>query len=508
MLNRRIGVLLGGLALGLAYPKIGWWPLAFVALVPLIVAAGQVRAAPRAFGLGVLFGVGYRAVTLYWLVHTMHVYGGLALPLAVLGYLLLVLYLAAYQGAFALAAARVPNGSVRAGILLATVWTALEYVQSWLFTGFPWVLLGYTGGASGVLVQAADLFGVWGLSFLVVLVNFAVAAALAEGLRARPAAVGAAVLLLAWGGYGGWRLSQATALGDAALTVGMLQGNVPQDLKWDPDAKEATLSRHLQLAAEAADRGARLVVWPESSWPDAYGAERDPVARVRLPQLADSTGAAQLVGTVHVEDAGDGFTVSNSATLLDGAGRWRGRYDKSHLVPFGEYLPLQRWLRFLGPLVQAVGVLAPGGANQPLLSVPEQGIDPFGLAICYEIIFPNLVRSQVARGARFLVTITNDAWYGTSSGPYQHFAMVRLRAVENRRYLVRAANTGISGIVDPWGRVLQRSELETEAVLVGQVEGHQAMSLYASVGDVLPRACLLVTLLGAGLALRRRDHGA
>jgi len=213
-----------------------------------------------------------------------------------------------------------------------------------------------------------------------------------------------------------------------------------------------------------------------------------------LAGVARRSGAALLVGTVHVEDSEAGYTIANAAVVVDGDGSAAGRYEKSHLVPFGEYLPLQGLLRFLGPLVQAVGSMRAGDPAQPLLAAPIAGVPPFGLAICYEIIFPSLVSRQVRSGAQFLITITNDAWYGTSSGPFQHFEMARLRAIENRRWLLRAANTGISGVVDPWGRVVERTEMETEALVMSAVKPRHELSPYVRSGDAFAIACLLLAL--------------
>jgi len=323
--------------------------------------------------------------------------------------------------------------------------------------------------------------------------------ALAAAVRGRPGwratAVLAAVILAASVLYGYARLSSGPPIhGGTVVPVALVQGNVAQDTKWDPELRERTLDRHLRLSERGASGGARLVVWPESSWPDPYGVERDARATMLLTGLAQRTGAALVVGTVHVEDTDTGYAVANAAVVVDGDGSWAGRYEKTHLVPFGEYLPLQRFLRFLGPLVQAVGAMRPGDSAQPLLTAPSVQVPPFGMAICYEIIFPSLVRRQVRAGAQFLITITNDAWYGTSSGPFQHFAMARLRAIENRRWLLRAANTGVSGVIDPWGRVLERTEMETEAVVVSEVRTRDDLTLYVRIGDVFALTCTLLAL--------------
>ena len=370
-----------------------------------------------------------------------------------------------------------------------------------LMTGFPYNLLGYAAGRGEVLGQAADLAGVYGLSAVAVLVNVAVAAAFASG-RWRSASTGfaggAVLVTTAYGlvvlaGAPG-NSAGADASADAAIPVGLVQGNVAQTAKWDPDEAETILRRHLALSEDAIEDGARLVIWPESSWPDPYGVERDAFARAALTTVSARGGAALLVGTTHVEDTEDALAVANSAVLVDADGSWPGRYDKVRLVPFGEYVPLRAVLRMLGPLVHAVGAVVPGARDQPLLRAPAAGVPLFGVAICYEVVFPHLVRRQAARGAEFLVTITNDAWYGRSSGPYQHLAMARMRAIETRRWLVRAANTGISAIVDPWGRVIRRSELEETTVLRGEIVPRRGRTPYVASGDLFALLCAVAML--------------
>lgn len=502
MFRPALALAVGGLALAAAFPKVGWHLLVWVSIAPLLVAV-RGGTAVRAFAGGALFGSMFRAGTLYWLVHAMTRFGGLPLPAAIAGAGALVLYLALYWALFALVARRIDLRAPSAPLVLAATWVGLEYVQGWLFSGFPWALVGYAAGATMVLAQVADLAGVYGLGFVAVAVNAALAACLLHGKRAMAPATTVAVLLVVTLVYGAYRLpAPAAATAGSALTVALVQGNVAQDRKWDERAKQATLTRHLELSARGARSGADLVIWPESSWPDAYGVERDAPARQLLTDLAVSEETALLVGTIHLYDVERGYEVANAAVLFDDAGEWRGRYEKQHLVPFGEYLPLQRFIGWLGPLVQAVGSMQPGAADQPLLSAESSGVPPFGLAICYEIIFPSLVRESVRQGAEFLVTMTNDAWYGTTSAPYQHFAMARMRAIETRRYLVRAANTGISGIIDPWGRVVESSPLEQEALVVGTVYGRDEISPYVRTGDLFALLCLLVAIIAIADALR------
>lgn len=497
--------ILAGAALGAAFPKIGWHPLIWVSVAPLLWLAAATSPL-RAWSLGLAFGMAHRTVMMYWVVYAMTRFGGLPLPVAVVAAGLLVLYLAFYWGLFALIAQRVGLRRDTAPLVLAAAWTGLALFEGWLFSGFPWGSLGYAAASGAILAQLADLAGVHGLTFLAVLVNATLAsvAARTDRGRLRPALATIGTLAIALG-YGLFRLASAPAL-DApapadAIRVALVQGSVDQGEKWSDEARARILADHVELSAQGAAAGADLVVWAESAWPDPWGIERNPVAAEPLLRVAREHAAAMLVGTVHVYDEGGRLEVANAGVLYDRRGDWRGRYEKQHLVPFGEYLPFRSLLGFLGPLVQAVGELRAGSSDQPLLSAPEQGIPPIGLSICYEIIFPHIARAQVRDGAQLLVTITNDAWYGTTSGPYQHFAMARLRAIEFRRYLVRAANTGISGVIDPWGRVVASTRLFERTVLLADVAPRSGRTLYATTGDLFALLCAALALWQVGAAI-------
>ena len=503
-------VALAGAGLALSFPKVDLHLLAWVSLAPLLLAVALVPAW-QAWWMGLFCGGIYRAATLYWLVPVMVDFGGLAFPIALLAAASLVLYLAAYVGLFAVFASRCDLTNPKTPLLLGCIWVGLEFGQATLLTGFPWTFLGYAAGRDLLFMQVADVAGVYGLSFVAVVVSVALAATAQGGRRALPALVAAGGLLTAGAIYGGFRLGSAPPLGSLILEgdgaargrsipVALVQGNVGQRQKWDAATRATILAQHLELTDRAAAKGATLVVWPETSWPDPYGLEHNRAARA-LSRLARMRSAALLVGTTHLEGVGDGVSVSNAAVLIDADGERRGRYDKVRLVPFGEYVPLRQLLSFLGPIVEAVASLRAGDEDQALLRAPRAAIPPFGVAICYEIVFPDLVRRQVERGATFLVTITNDAWYGSSSAPYQHFAMARLRAVENRRYLARAANTGISGVIDPWGRSVEVSDLNRVALLAGVVQPRSDRSPYVRGGYWFARLCGLLTLLTAGWVL-------
>ncbi len=485
-----------------AFPKADLHLFVWVAVVPLLLVAS--RANPwAALRYGFLFGMVFRAGNLYWVVYAMTEHGGLSLPVAILGAGLLMAYLAAYWGLFAMVVQQVGLRARTAPFVIAGCWTGLEYFQSWFMTGFPWTPLGYAAGRTTLLIQVAGIAGLFGLTFLSILVNASVAGWLQHGSKVRWAAAATAALMLAASGYGGWTLWSARPSADM-LTVGLVQGNVSQDSKWDVGARREILGRHVELSRQAAAQGAQLVFWPESSWPDPYGIERDATAYDQVSRVAMEHAIRIIVGTVRVTEGDNGYEVANAAVLLGSDGGVDGAYEKIHLVPFGEYLPFRSVLRGLGPLVQAVGAMRAGEPDQPLLGAGHAALPPFGMSICYEIIFPGMARRQVGSGARFLATITNDAWYGTTAGPYQHFAMARMRAVENRRWLVRAANTGISGVVDPWGRVVAATGLEEVAVQVVEIGLRDEMTLYQRSGDVVGTFCQWIALLAVFGALRGR----
>ncbi len=511
-----LAALTSGVALGLAFPKPDLHLLIWVALVPLLLALRGAGVA-RAWWLGLLTGFAYRAIALYWLVDTMAEYGGLGLPIALAAATALIFVLASFIGVFAMLAAWYGPVGAGTGVFLAVLWVALEFIQEFPLGGFPWAFVGYAAGRNVVFMQAADLAGVYGLSALAVFFNVALASLIVKRREALGVAVAAAVMVAALGVYGAARLAAAPPLDEVSraeagdlvgtsLRVAVVQGNVPQGRKWDPAARASILADHLRLSAEAAAAGARLVIWPESSIPNPGGLDRDPAIRDAIARAAQQLDVTMIVGSPHVEDVDGGIQATNAAFLIAPDGSWRQRYDKVRLVPFGEVVPLRRWLPWIAPLVVAVGDFHPGSLDQKLFGDPDLSLPPFSVAICYEIVFPGYIRRQVRRGATFLVTITNDAWYGTSSGPYQHFAMARMRAVETRRFVVRAANTGISGIVDPWGRVVARMDLEQKGMRAITIIPRTSISPYVLWGDLFAVACVL--LAGVGVIVRRSYDSA
>ena len=454
----------------------------------------------------------YFTGTLYWITRVMVVYGGLQAWVAVLVNALLVAYLALFPALFALIVRYTVARLGSAALLGApVVWVATELGRAHLFSGFPWVLLGYSQAGVLPIAQLASLIGVYGVSALVAGASAVPGRCPHESPRSsgkpqpisnrasRYAPLLVALALIAgiavWGQF---RIARGdlTRAGEQ-VRVGLVQGNVDQAEKWDPARAAAIFQSYLSMTRQAIDGGATMVLWPESSTPFHFKEQPEQAARVRA--LARDAKVPILIGSDEIE-RGVPTRYYNSAFLLRPDGTDAGVYRKMHLVPFGEYVPLKRLLFFAAPLVEAAGDFS-AGESAVLLPVDGHLISA---AICYEIVYPDLVRRFVVAGSELLTTITNDAWFGSTSAPYQHFAQASMRAIENGRYLVRAANTGISGVVDPYGRVVAQSRLYEPAVIVSDARFLRVSTFYARTGDVFAYVSAIATL--AMLMVARRRH--
>jgi apolipoprotein N-acyltransferase len=464
-----------------------------VALTPLLVALPGL-APRRAFGLGFLAGFVYFTGTLYWLVKVMTTFGGLNPWSAAGSAALLIIYLSLYPALFALGIAWLSGRlGLRALTLAPAMWVATEVGRMYVWSGFPWALLGYSQATVLPVAQVTALVGVFGLSFLVC----AVSAALAYtwmGRRPLPliVAVAAVLLVAAWGA---WRMSRGTLLREGdPIRVAVIQANIDQNDKWNPALSDAIFERYLAMSRRALGDRADFVIWPESSTPFYF--EHDPRGS-RLRLLASQSRVPFLIGSDQIEPAPltaatagqdrPPDRIYNAAFLVGPDGVTAGVYRKMHLVPFGEYVPLKRLLFFVGPLVEAVSDFSPGDTASTLPIAGRLA----SVAICYEVIYPSLIRGFVTGGSELLTTITNDAWYERSSAAYQHWEQASLRAIEDGRFLARAANTGISGFVDPYGRVLAESGLFEQAVLVEDLRFLRGRTLYSRTGDLVAWLCLL-----------------
>ena len=504
--------ILSGLLLSAAFPKPGLSLLAWVALVPLLVSLRGLDAA-RAFRVGMIAGLTHYLTLLYWVVLTMRTYGYLPWWQCIALLVLLAAYLSVYTGLFAVSVVRLCPKPVQLVFLAPVFWVALEYLRSILLTGFPWGLVGYSQFNRLHIIQISDMFGVYGVSFLVVLGNAGLYLLLLFLARkewgGHPVGKGlvlkTGVFTIAMVGltivYGSQRIqSTDAAQADAATShVAVVQGNIDQARKWDPAFQIGTTKKYVALTQEAATRQPDLVVWPETATPFYFSAS--PKLTRLVTDTVRQAGVHLLVGSPSVQRSGDRNQYFNSAYLVTPQGLAGERYDKVHLVPFGEYVPLKRILSFVGKMVAQVGDFSPGQKGRTLA---WEARPPLGVQICFEIIFPGLSRSLVKNGAGMLVNLTNDAWFGRSSAAYQHFSMAVFRAVENRRSLVRCANTGISGFIDPVGRVLDRTALFEDAVVDRKIVAMTGTSVYTRLGDWLPLGCLMTLGLLVG---RRLVHG-
>ena len=500
------GLILSGLLLTAAFPKSSFDGLAWLALLPLLWSLNG-TAPKEAFRRGLIFGIAHFCSLLYWLVPTMVIYGHLPALLSAgilffFASVLSLVFVAPMTGSF-VAAGRTP---LRVLLFFPVMWVGFEYLRSFLFTGFPWALLGYSQLPRLQLIQLSDMVGVYGVSALVATANAALflgALAIFGGSwQSRPVtarlaiggiAAAAGLIALAWG-YGGLRIAEIDRLAARAPTVrvALIQGNIEQSQKWDPAFQAATIEKYVRLSLSTRELRPDLIVWPESAAP-FYFLREVPPTRMLLEGVA-AADTYFLIGAPAFEPQGPVVAYYNRAYLLGPGGRVLGHYDKSHLVPFGEYTPFKEYLPFLGKIVEHVGDFAAGPKGRVL----DWGKKRLGIQICYEIIFPQLSRQLAQNGARLLITITNDAWYGTTAGPYQHFSLAALRAVENRRALVRAANTGISGFIDPVGRVFDPTALMVEAAVTRPLPLLETETLYTRHGDLFAAGCLAISIAGAG----------
>ncbi len=486
----------GGALLALAFPGTGGegW-LAFGALVPLLVA---IDGAPwwRASLLGGVAGLSFWLTTASWIAGTLVRYGAVPWLLAGLVALALAVYLSLYWAVFGGVLAAVPSDSgARHVIVAASLWVALEFLRGALFTGFPWNLLGYSQFQVRPVNQIAAVTGVYGVSFVVMAANAGLARALrGPGLwTIRLAALGtSAVIVAAALGYAWLRPSFAATTPEVAVAV--IQGDIDQSVKWEREWQERTVVIYRRLTSAAAAQQPRLIVWPETAVPFFLSGDS---RTATIAAAARQARAYLLTGAPALREGAP----RNSAILFGPDGVARGQYDKRHLVPFGEYVPLKRLLWFVNVLAGgAIGEFVPG-TTSGVFSTP---VGRLGVFICYEAIFPSDVRDLVRTGADVLVNITNDAWFGRSAAPVQHLAMATFRAIETQRYLIRAANTGISAIVAPDGEIVQASALFAPAVLMGSVKPVVSRTPYVQYGDAFAWGTIVVSALAVLLSIRPR----
>jgi len=490
-----------GLLLTASFPKTDCGFFAWIAFVPLFYA---LKGAPplKSLMLGMLSGIVHYATLLYWIADVIHHYGQLPRLVGALVLLLLVLYLSFYPGLFSMIINRLSARSLPYYLTAPFVWVALEYIKSFLITGFPWENLGHSQHNWLRLIQISDMFGVYGLSAIIIAVNSALFEALDTLSGGRSFAwkpvLGVALVMVGFLSYGTWRIETTDrAIKNAPKRmIGVVQGNIDQSLKWLPSFQHETLRRYGALTAATLKKDPDLIIWPETALPFYF--LHDEELTNQTQELVRDCRVYFVLGSPSFSKTSQETRYYNSAYLVDPKGDIAGKYDKVHLVPYGEYIPLKQYFPFLNKLVQAVGDFDSGRPGQVL---PWED-SKIGVLICFEAIFPELARSMVRNGAQLLVNITNDAWFGRSSAPYQHLSMVVFRAVENHRAVARAANTGISSFVDPAGRLLAETPLFEQATRTRELPLMNQQSFYARYGDVFALGCILMSLIVYVTSLR------
>jgi len=496
--------LLSGILLILSFPHFDLEFLAWVALVPLFYSIEE-KGLYHSFILGFLTGLVAFLGILYWIIVAVHTYGNVPLILSGSILLLLVVYLSLFIGVFTFLTRFIQIRSELRTILLTPVlWVALEYLRSFLLTGFPWANLGYSQYLNLPFIQMADVTGVYGPSFVLLLVNATVFWVVRQWSRRTfpfREIVITVVVLLGFLIYGYLKMEAVDrqTVRNSPLKVGLVQGNIDQSIKWDESFQKETLQIYEKLSFKVVEEKPDLIIWPETATPFFFqdAKEYQPLV-LSIPK---KTRAFLLFGSPSYKIQKGKVNHYNSAYLASPSGELVGKYDKIHLVPFGEYVPMQDLLFFIGSLGEGIGDFKPG--KEIFNFALPQG--KFGVLICFEIIFPDLCRRFVKEGATFLVTITNDAWFGKTSAPYQHFSMAAFRAVENRVFVARAANTGITGIIDSTGRILKKGPIFAEEAMNGTIRLSSQKTFYTLYGDIFAWICSGFSILLLAYALFKKS---
>jgi apolipoprotein N-acyltransferase len=460
-------MLLCGALCALALPPFGWWPLLPLLLPPLVITAMRAASAKRAFALGWCWGFGHHVAGLYWISNALLVEPEKFAWLVPFAVSLIPAALAVYIGIFAVLLRRCNIKGWRLMLCAALLWVGFEALRGTLFTGFPWNLMGYSWIKLDAMLQVASLAGVYGLSFLAMLLAFLPLALMEKKRAAVTSSVAVTALLLGSIAFGTVRLQQADAQSlkpeSERIQVRVVQGNIAQHYKWEDATRHASFMKHLTLTQQGEfleEGGAKkIIVWPETAVPYALGQDEKLLALLKnaLPE-----NAVLLTGALRVTPPEEQhFQIWNNIYAVNAKGVV-GHYDKVHLVPFGEYVPLRRLLPFINKITHGSGDFSAGEMPKNI-DLPK-GFPVVAPLVCYEVIFSTGAIADTPE-PDVIVNVTNDAWFGESTGPYQHLAMARVRAIEQGMPLIRAANTGISTVIDAYGRIIMSQPLGTEGVL-------------------------------------------
>ena len=513
--NAWIFACLSGVLQVLIFPNLSIYLLSWVALAPLIYAILKCRdqdvmmvladggqflapATPwQGFLLGYVCGIIWYLGSCSWIFHVMHFYGNIGTGMSVLLLVMFALYLGLYHGLFglllAMIAARRNGFSLRALVFTPFAWVGVELARTYI-TGFPWDLLGTTQIDNIPLSRIATVTGVYGISFEIALVNTAVAAAFLVPYARRKLLLTSALVSAIVLHAGKLVRAPASATAHGATLV---QANIPildSDV-WSLDYLVQNLNSLQALSVRPENEKAGtpgLIVWPESPAPFWT---TDLHLRATLANIARATNSYIIAGSIGIDHTGDPNRhpdIYNSASVIAPTGAWTERYNKIHLVPFGEYVPFAKLFGFASGLTRQIGTFARGKSREPL----DVGDTKAGVFICYESIFPDEVRQFAKNGAEVFVNVSNDGWYGEGGAPRQHLNMARMRAVENDRWLLRDTNTGITAVIDPFGRVVAEAPRNQRTALQAAYSLELSTTFYTRHGDWFPLVCAIIALLG------------
>lgn len=497
--------LASGILLFLSFPKFEFHFLVWFSLTPLLIAIGD-KTPQEAFLSGLITGLVYNIGIIYWVTFVVVQYGYLPLYLGISAMLLLALYLSVYVALFAAGVVFFARRNIAVIISAPVLWICLEYGKSHFLTGFPWENLAYALYDNLHLIQIVDITGTYGLSFLIVIISCVfyeiVTSSGVERKKTVSLLMGSIIIIGMVFAYGLYRVDTVKDMeshGNVTDVV-IAQGNIDQSLKWSPEYQYKTLNIYRDLSLKMAQANTDLIVWPETAAPFFFQ-NIDDKHRLLL-RIARERQSYLLFGSPSFLNEKGRRVFQNSAYLISPSGEIVGKYDKMHLVPYGEYVPFRKFFFFLEKLVVGVGDFVPGSELKPLALDGGKT----GILICYEGIFPQISRSYRKKGASLLINITNDAWFGTSSAPYQHLVMTAFRAVENRVYIIRAANTGISAIIAPTGQIVSRSGLFERTGLRGSVKFINGSTFYSQYGDIFAYICFIILIITFFISIQRRKR--
>ncbi len=489
MLIRIIISILSGIALVLSFPKANLWILAWFALCPLLFL--MVKSKPiHALLYGFIFGLTFFSSLIYWIFHLLRIETDMSWPICLGVFLLLICVLSlfpSFLGYLASQAAR--QFGFKAIFFIPILWVSLELTRNYIFTGFPWGIVGYTQSSFLSLIQLASICGVYGVSFLIIFCNASLAYFFLDREKWKSMIpMLFLILMVAVGsGWGYLRLSQDEENIGRQISVACIQGNYGSQTGAEA-SQVAILRDYKEMTIQGAEMGCQLVVWPEST--THYQICCTEGYADLLAQICQEYRIDMVLGSVHQRKGPGQEEHFNSAFHIDSSGRVAERYDKIHLVPYGEYVPMPRALFFVKRFVEAAGDFSTG---DEYIIMNYRG-DPFSILICYEVIFPEAVRTFTRRGASFFINITNDSWFGRSAAPYQHFQFLAFRAVESGRFFIRCASTGISGIISPQGKILDKTDIFTRELLKGDIYPIYKSTFYCQMGDWLALGCVIITI--------------